>query len=412
MIEKAGPPSPASPLVRENGVESDLAKRLARYPDFDRDAGEVARSLFAEDRPPPPDTLDASSGPNAESLVRYWRRRLPGLKGQRGWRFLEHLGYPVLSPEAPVRRLLFRFGTLEEQKESGPRVTSAVQELSKVTGVEIPGLRVLLRWTAGGQAPHLGGSWCGTTPRCSDCPLSVACLWARFRRSGETSPIPGPAGNPGGEQRERLKNLPMDDLSDAELLALVIKGGRSDPGAVDTASDLLHRIGEIQELEKSSDAELAQTPVIGRTTARLIKASLELARRAASHPLDPRSKIQGSEDVWAAFGGKFRHISQEHFIVLLFDTKNRFIKHRIVSRGTLDSSAAHPREVFKEAIRASASAVILMHNHPSGDPHPSPEDRAVTRQLVEAGSILSIRVLDHIILGNETYYSFRDRGEM
>jgi DNA repair protein RadC len=105
-------------------------------------------------------------------------------------------------------------------------------------------------------------------------------------------------------------------------------------------------------------------------------------------------------------------VPQEHFIVLLLDTKNRFMAHRIVSRGTLDSSAAHPREVFKEAIRESASAVILMHNHPSGDPEPSPEDRSVTRQLVEAGAILGIRVLDHLILGRGRYYSFRDGGEM
>jgi len=98
--------------------------------------------------------------------------------------------------------------------------------------------------------------------------------------------------------------------------------------------------------------------------------------------------------------------------VLLMDTRNRFITHRIVSRGTLDSSAAHPREVFKDAIRASASGIILMHNHPSGDPQPSPEDRAVTRQLVEAGAILGIRVLDHIVLGDEKYVSFRDEGEM
>lgn len=409
--------SRSGPRVREMPDEPDLEKRLARFPDFGRHAGTVSQWARAGESPEAAATGETLSGPEAAALARAWRRTLPGLRGLKAWRFLEHLGYPVLPPEAPVQRLLFRFGELEKSASrgegGGARLTSTLQELSRLSGIEASRLRLLLRWAARDLPPYRGGGWCAVRPGCARCPLQPGCLWARFRGGDGSAGSASPRNETAlKEQTKRLKSLPVEELSDAEVLALAIGGGRSDPRTVDTASVLLRRIGELPELEKSDAAELERARGIGRGTARQIKAALELGRRISTRTLKQGSKLQGSEDVWAAYGRMFRHISQEHFIVLMLDTKNRFIAHRIVSRGTLDSSAAHPREVFRDAIRASASAVILMHNHPSGDPQPSPEDRAVTRQLVEAGAILGIRVLDHIILGDERYVSLRDSGEM
>lgn len=402
-------------LVHESVPESDLARRLERFPRFAGEAAGVSRWIAAGLPGRPREPRAELSGPEAADLARAWRAALPGLRGLRAWRFLEHLGYPVVAPEAAVRRLLFRFGAIEPHARGGEAdaaaITSAVGALSRLAGIEFATLRLLLRWASQSLAPWTGGGWCAPVPRCGACPLASACLWARYQKPPPKSEPPSGDG-PLLDQAERLRNRPMEELSDAEVLALVIRGGRGDGRAVETASNLIARIGELPELEKSESAELEARRGIGRATARQIKAALELGRRVSTRSLRQGSKIQGSEDVWAAFGQRFRHISQEHFIVLLLDTKNRFITHRIVSRGTLDSSAAHPREVFREAIRSSASAVILMHNHPSGDPQPSAEDRAVTRQLVEAGAILGIRVLDHIILGATGYTSFRDRGEM
>lgn len=400
-------------LVRETSLGGDLAKRLARYPRFAEESAAAGRWIAAGCPARPATAQYELSGPAAADLARAWRAVLPGLKGLKAWRFLEHLGFTVIPPEAAVRRLLFRLGEIEPHarggETDGAALTSAAQGLARLAGIDFGSLRLLLRWAGQPLATYRGGGWCRTTPRCKECPLATGCLWARYHH-----PLPRPDDEYGSlrDLTERLHNRPVEDLSDAEVLALVIRGGRSEARAMEAASDLISQIGELPELEKSDPSELEARRGIGRAAARQIKAALELGRRVSTRSLREGGKIQGSEDVWEAFGERFRHISQEHFIVLLLDTKNRFITHRIVSRGTLDSSAAHPREVFKEAIRASASAVILMHNHPSGDPLPSPEDRAVTRQLVEAGSILGIRVLDHIILGAGAYASFRDRGEM
>ncbi len=128
--------------------------------------------------------------------------------------------------------------------------------------------------------------------------------------------------------------------------------------------------------------------------------------------LAPGDPIRCSEDIWRAYRGRFRNLPQEHFVIVLLDSKNRILRDHIVSKGSLTGSMAHPREVFQQAIRHAASGVILMHNHPSGDASPSREDKDVTDRLKEAGEILGIRVLDHVVLGADDYYSFKDEGDI
>jgi DNA repair protein RadC len=124
--------------------------------------------------------------------------------------------------------------------------------------------------------------------------------------------------------------------------------------------------------------------------------------------LRPGEPIACSNDVWRAYRARFLYLPQEHFVIILLDAKHRVITDQIVSKGTLTGSLAHPREVFAAAVRHAAAGIILLHNHPSGDPAPSHDDRSVTRRLKEAGEILGIKVLDHIILGADRFYSFSD----
>jgi DNA repair protein RadC len=141
------------------------------------------------------------------------------------------------------------------------------------------------------------------------------------------------------------------------------------------------------------------------------QATLELARRALSAPVDPGTPHHGATDIYERYRYRFACTPVEQFHVLLLDVKHRAIRELRVSVGILDGSLVHPREVFAEAVRERAASVILVHNHPSGDPHPSPEDREVTRRLRKAGSIVGIPVLDHVIIGHRAFYSFREASD-
>jgi len=212
--------------------------------------------------------------------------------------------------------------------------------------------------------------------------------------------------------KHRFDSKGGENLDESELLALFFQGPQSGQAPVELAELLLRRFGGLKGIDASSLAELQEFKGIGESKARQIKAAFELGRRLAAQPIQNGEPIGSSRDVYLAFRSRYRHIPQEHFITLLLDTKNRLIETCIVSKGSLNGSLTHPREVFKQAVRHSAAGVILIHNHPSGDPAPSNEDISVTKQLAEAGKILGIRVLDHIILGSETYYSFRDENRM
>ena len=272
-------------------------------------------------------------------------------------------------------------------------------------------LKYLIDWHTRRSRTLKGGFRCGPTPQCSGCPFANGCTWFRFQ--GATPPA-DEAGSAAGAKMEKLKRRlasgGTEELDDAELLALLIHGGRDGQDPVGMSEDLLRRFGDLRALDLSSLVELQGFKGIGEVRAARLKVAFELGRRLLLHPLDHGATVSNSRDVWTAYRHRYRDIPQEHFITLLLNTKNRVLQTHLVSKGSLNSSPAHPRDVFKQAIHRSASAIILIHNHPSGDPEPSEDDIAITRRLVEAGKVLGIRVLDHIILGSETYYSFRDEG--
>lgn len=210
--------------------------------------------------------------------------------------------------------------------------------------------------------------------------------------------------------RERLLEEGPESLSDAQLLAILLRVGRQDSSAVQVAMDLLHHLDGLQGISNRSLEELCAVPGIGPAKAAQIKAAIELGKRVLSTPLTTGTKIGSSQSVFQHYYPLLRDLRHEVFKVILLDAKHAVIRDLTVSEGSLTTSLVHPREVFNEAVRESAAAVIFLHNHPSGDPRPSAEDRTLTRRLHEAGNILGIQVLDHVIIGDDRYVSFADEG--
>lgn len=210
--------------------------------------------------------------------------------------------------------------------------------------------------------------------------------------------------------RERLLREGAAALSDAQLLAILLRIGRPHSSAVQVAMDLLGRLNGLQGLSNRSLDELCAVPGVGPAKAAQIKAAVELGKRVLATPLSTGMRIASSRDLYHHYYPALRDLRHEVFKVLLLDAKHAVIQDTTVSEGSLTLSVVHPREVFNLAVRESAAAVILLHNHPSGDPEPSVEDRELTARLVAAGAVLGIRVLDHVIMGDGRYVSFADRG--
>lgn len=222
--------------------------------------------------------------------------------------------------------------------------------------------------------------------------------------------------------RERLEALGPRALSPRELLALLIEtgtsaaGGKAARSALDLAGDLLRHFAtdggreSLRRIMTAPIAELCRVPGIGPAKAAKILAALDLGRRAAEEVRPERDRVRTPRDVYERMRFALRDLPHEEFHILLLNTQNEVLRDLQVTRGTLDASLVHPREVFRAAITEAAAGVILVHNHPSGDPTPSAEDRSVTAQLRSAGGVLGIEVLDHVIVGEGRYVSFVEAG--
>lgn len=214
--------------------------------------------------------------------------------------------------------------------------------------------------------------------------------------------------------RERLMKLGTDALSEAQLLAIVLSTGNASSGqsALDLAMQLVRTFGGLRALDAASIAELCQLKGIGPAKATTIKAALELGKRLSGEPAQRNFKVTSPQDLVNYFQPRLQHLRKEVFKAVLLNTKHQVLKDVTVSEGSLSASLVHPREAFLPAIKESAAAVIFLHNHPSGDPTPSAEDKELTLRLAEVGQLVGINVLDHIIIGTGTpgYLSFRDAG--
>jgi len=209
---------------------------------------------------------------------------------------------------------------------------------------------------------------------------------------------------------EKLEQLGSNILSDAELLAIIIKTGSKNQTSVDLARKILYNEG-LDYIKKATFEQLIKIKGVGRVKALQIIALRELNIRMSTFCLnDISSYVSSPTDVSNHLMERMRFLKKEIFKLLILDSKNKILKEKDISIGSLDQTIVHPREIFYEAIRYMAKSVILVHNHPSGDPTPSKNDITTTKRLIKSGELLGIRVLDHIIIGNGVIYSFKNSG--
>ena len=209
--------------------------------------------------------------------------------------------------------------------------------------------------------------------------------------------------------REKLARVGANALGDNELVAIVIGQGQPRASALDLANAVLTAVGSVGGLARAGHDELTKIRGIGGVRAAQVLAAVELGRRAIAQDASGRVQMTSPRSVAEHLLPQYGSRRVEHFGVLLLDTKHRILRTTVISVGSLDASVVHPREVFREAVAAGAAAIVLFHNHPSGDPDPSADDVRLTERLVAAGLLIGINVIDHIILGDTKYYSFRER---
>jgi DNA repair protein RadC len=217
-------------------------------------------------------------------------------------------------------------------------------------------------------------------------------------------------GRAGDGPRERLLANGAEALSDAELVALLLRTGGAGRDVLALASALLARHRGVHGLATAGGLELAAESGIGPAKSAALVAALELGRRVAARRLRAGDAVRGPADVFRHFHARLRAIRHERFLVLLLDGRHRLLREVAISQGTLTASLVHPREVFGPALRESAAAVVLVHNHPSGDPTPSAEDREITTRLCEAGALVGIPVLDHVVVAERGWASLSEVG--
>jgi DNA repair protein RadC len=211
--------------------------------------------------------------------------------------------------------------------------------------------------------------------------------------------------------RERLLELGAGVLSDGEALAVVLGTGHSGVGsALVVARALLTSFGDLRGVMAATATELASKPGVGRARAARLIAIGEIARRIESDRLDAGVFLSSAAEVHAHFGPLLADEKRESFYAVLLNGKNRVMAKVRISQGSLCASIVHPREAFRSAVRDAAAAIIFVHNHPSGDPTPSPEDRRITERLRHAGELMGIAVLDHVVVGRGKYWSFADNA--
>jgi DNA repair protein RadC len=210
--------------------------------------------------------------------------------------------------------------------------------------------------------------------------------------------------------RERLASLGPQALSNAELIAILLRVGVPGENAVQVGQRLLQKFGGISGLHRAPFNELCNQHGIAEAKAAQIKAAIELGRRLTMEAPEERAAINSPADAAALVQYEMSALEQEHLRVLLLDRRNRVLEVVEVYRGSVNSSQVRVGEVFKEAVRKNASALIVVHNHPSGDPTPSPDDVAVTRAIVQAGKLLDVDVLDHLVIGQGRWVSLKERG--
>jgi len=218
---------------------------------------------------------------------------------------------------------------------------------------------------------------------------------------------------PEGERpRERLLQSGAGTLSDAQILAIILRTGGGGKSAIDLAMEMLSSFGTLRAVEQASVVEMSRFKGMGDAKVAQIKAAFDLGRRLLCEVSPRGPQFMSGKDVYLYYSQRFSLMKKEVFHCAMLDARNRVFRDSRVSEGTLTNSLIHPREAFRDAIRESAASVIFAHNHPSGDPSPSREDIIITERLADAGEIVGIKVLDHVIIGDGQFTSMMEKGYM
>ncbi len=210
--------------------------------------------------------------------------------------------------------------------------------------------------------------------------------------------------------RERLKRLGAGALSNSELLAIILRTGVGGENVIDLATRLLARFGGLMGLARADFSQISALKGVGEAKTAQVKAALELSRRLLASSPQERPQVRSPADVANLLLLEMGAQEQEEMRVLLLDTKSRVLAAPTIYKGSLHTSVVRVGELFRQAVRENCAALIVVHNHPSGDPTPSPDDIEITKQLVEAGELLGIEVLDHLVIGSQRYVSLKERG--
>lgn len=353
-----------------------------------------------------------------KALKRLHLEKRLSLGGIKIYRFLSILGLPVAIGSPAKYRFLSRLGWIGEKGKGAKALReyhSLCENAARLTGESVQSLDFLFSlFSVKERKKQAILPVCGSNPKCALCVLTPYCVYYSLSvnkgiQSEDTS-MPIRLWCSEDRPREQLEKWGASRLSDSQLIAIIIRSGLEKRSAVDLARELLCRFESLRNLAEASFTDLCSIRGIGKVKAIQIKAALELGKRGLENSRKENTIILESLDVFRQYRYELNGIKQESFFLLMLNSRNQVMKKVEISRGSLNASLVHPREVFREAIRESASRVLFFHNHPSGDPCPSRADTLITERLKKAGELLGIQVLDHIIIGEDSFYSFADHG--
>ncbi len=350
-----------------------------------------------------------------EQARAFVRETFPGIKGLNVYRVLKSWEYPVVLPDPRRQTLFYRLGALPARSTSATglrRMVELCESIHRQTNQPLQTLDVLTgAFTGIEPGVPQETARCLSKPQCGRCPISSHCDYFKFQGKPKTPEKRTTIKDWKAQERprERLIAQGASQLSDAELMAILLRTGTAEDTALGLAHKILRRFNGLKGIDEGALAELCSEKGMGKVKSVTLKAAIELGKRLVQESVAPGEFINSSLDIYRRFQHRFTNVNQEQFYLLCLNTKNAVVHERMISQGSLAGSLVHPREAFKEAIRHSAAGVAFVHNHPSADPEPSDSDHDVTKRLRDSSRILGIPLVDHVVIGQDRYFSFQDK---